>query len=415
MTPDTISHYRILRKLDRGGMGEVFLAEDTNLGRPLALKLLLAEYTRDPRRLRRFEQEARAASALNHPNILTIYEIGRDGERHYIAAEYVDGETLRRRAKREAFNIPEALDVAAQVASALAAAHAKGIIHRDIKPENVMLRPDGYVKVLDFGLAKLVEKSRGGRASADQEAETIEMAAAHTNPGAVMGTPWYMSPEQAQGFPLDARTDIWSLGCVLYEMLAGRPPFDGATPSHVIVSILEDEPQPVSARAPGAPLELERIVARALRKDRDERYQTADEMSEDLRRLRQRLEAGGAGRLHETRGGGETRDTEPAREERLTADDTPGANATANASRPARTRARADAFGEGTAGVSSRRGSVKALVAAALACVIALGAYVLYVTRSSATRGAASSRRRWGASWASARCSPERSRSAAKT
>src|SRR5438270_12913643 len=225
-----------MRRLDPGGMGEVYLAEDTRLGRALALKLLLAEYTQDSARVRRFEQEARAASALNHPNILTIYEVGEAGGRHYIATEYVEGETLRQKIRSGPLAIGEAADIAAQAAEALSAAHAAGIAHRDVKPENVMVRPDGYVKVLDFGLAKLVE-----RRGADGEAET---ETAQTNPGTVMGTTWYMSPEQARGLPVDARTDVWSLGVVLYEMLAGSPPFAGSTSSHVIVSILEREPPP---------------------------------------------------------------------------------------------------------------------------------------------------------------------------
>jgi eukaryotic-like serine/threonine-protein kinase len=389
LTPETISHYRILRKLDRGGMGEVFLAEDTKLGRQLALKLLLAEYTRDPRRLGRFGQEARAASALNHPNIITIYEIGQAGERHYIATEYVDGETLRRRVKRSRLGAVEALDVAAQIASALAAAHAKGIIHRDIKPENVMLRPDGYVKVLDFGLAKLLEKS-GERPDTDQEAETMEMHAAHTNPGAVMGTAWYMSPEQARGLPLDARTDIWSLGCVLYEMLGGRPPFDGETASHVIVSILEDEPEPLGERAPGLPPELERIVERALAKEREERYGSAGEMLEDLRRLRQRLEAEGVGRSGESSAGVRhaARETEPTREELLTkavsAADT--STAPARASRASRSGRASRTTGEHgrLSQETRRRGPAKSLIAAALVGLVALalGVYVFVVRRN---------------------------------
>jgi serine/threonine protein kinase/TolB-like protein/tetratricopeptide (TPR) repeat protein len=386
LTPEVISHYRILRKLDRGGMGEVFLAEDTKLGRPLALKLLLAEYTRDPRRVSRFGQEARAASALNHPNIITIYEIGQAGERHYIATEFVDGETLRRRVKRSAFGVAEALDVAAQIASALAAAHSKGIIHRDIKPENVMLRPDGYVKVLDFGLAKLLEKS-GGRSDADHEAETMEMLAAHTNPGAVMGTAWYMSPEQARGLPLDARTDVWSLGCVLYEMLAGRPPFDGETASHVIVSILEDEPEPLGARVEGLPPELERIVERALAKERDERYGSAGEMLEDLRRLRQRLETEEAARSGESaaRPGPAARDTRPTREE-LSTGTVPAADTSAASSRSSLggRASRASGETESDARGLRRRGPLKSLVAAALigAVALALVAYVLVVRRN---------------------------------
>jgi len=287
VSDSVISHYRIIRRLDRGGMGEVFLAEDTRLGRPLALKLLLAEHTRDADRVRRFEQEARAASALNHPNILTIYEIGRAGDRHYIATEFVEGETLRQTVKRGPVEPAEAVEIAAQIAEALSAAHAAGVIHRDVKPENVMLRPDGYVKVLDFGLAKLVERGREMSAR-DREAETL---AAHTQPGAVMGTTWYMSPEQAQGQPVDARTDIWSLGVVLYELLAGRPPFVGATPSHVVVALLEREPAPLPEHLEDAPPGLRAVLERALEKDARARYQSADEMLEDLRGLRASLEA----------------------------------------------------------------------------------------------------------------------------
>lgn len=289
MVSETISHYRIIKKLDRGGMGEVYLAEDTRLHRPLALKLLLAEHTRDQDRLRRFEQEARAASALNHPNILTIYEIGQAADRHYIATEYVAGETLRQRVARGPLPVRDALRVAAQMAEALAAAHARGIVHRDIKPENVMVREDGYVKVLDFGLAKLVEPRRAAPPT-EAEAETVELA--HTEPGVVMGTTQYMSPEQARGLPLDARTDIWSTGCVLYEMLTGRSPFAGETPSHTIVAILEDEPAPLSARLPGATPELQEIIDLALAKRPADRYQSASEMLSDLRDLEAAADTG---------------------------------------------------------------------------------------------------------------------------
>ncbi len=288
MAPGTISHYRIIRRLGRGGMGEVFLAEDTRLGRPVALKLLLNEYTRDQSRLLRFGREARAASSLNHPNILTVYEIGESGGRHFIATEFVDGETLRRRIKRAPLSAEEALAVATQVAEALAAAHEAGVVHRDVKPENVMVRRDGYVKVLDFGLAKLVERRRASASSAGsaEEAATVQMA--HTLPGAVMGTVWYMSPEQARGEEVDERTDVWALGCVLYEMLAGRPPFTGQTPSHVTVSILEDEPPLAESLGPDAPQGLARVLSRALAKERERRYATAGEMLSDLCALRGR-------------------------------------------------------------------------------------------------------------------------------
>lgn len=276
----TISHYRIIERLGEGGMGVVYLAQDTTLGRRIALKLLPARFTIDAERVHRFEQEARAASALNHPNIVTIHEIGQLDAAHFIATEFIDGVTLRERLGAGRLQVDEALAVATQVASALTAAHAARIIHRDIKPENVMLRRDGYVKVLDFGLAKLTLP----RTSAvDTEAQTTTPI--NTDPGIVMGTVNYMSPEQWRGQDVDARTDIWSLGVLLYEMLAGSTPFKGETPSHVIVSILDKAlPLPASADVPAA---LERIVGKALHKNRDERYQTARELHRDLQNLKQ--------------------------------------------------------------------------------------------------------------------------------
>src|SRR2546422_1104262 len=278
-----IGHYQVLSCLGRGGMGEVFLAQDTSLGRKVALKLLRSDFTRIEERLRRFQQEARAASALNHPNILTIYEIGHDGSLHFMATEYVEGDTLRRHVSRARMPLGQTLDVAVQVASALAAAHQAGIIHRDIKPENIMLRTDGNVKVLDFGLAKLTEP------------KTIETAAptlpqVETAPGVVMGTFSYMSPEQARGLAVDARTDIWSLGVMIYEMAAGRQPFEGETASDVMSLILQKEPPPLAHSSPEVPAEMERIVRKALRKDKEERYQTTKDLLIDLRNLRKELE-----------------------------------------------------------------------------------------------------------------------------
>jgi eukaryotic-like serine/threonine-protein kinase len=277
-----LSHYRIVSKIGAGGMGEVYLAEDTRLGRKVALKILSAELTRNEDRVRRFEQEARAASALSHPNILTIFDIGKEDSTHFIATEFIEGQTLRSGLTRVRMKIGEVLDIAVQAAGALAAAHSAGIIHRDIKPENIMVRPDGLVKILDFGLAKLIEQAP----SADSGARTI--AKANTDPGTVMGTAAYMSPEQARGKPVDARTDIFSLGVVVYEMIAGRAPFEGETASHVIVSILEKEPAPLTRSSPDAPSELERIVTKALAKDKDERYQTVKDLLIDLKRLKQR-------------------------------------------------------------------------------------------------------------------------------
>src|SRR5437660_832951 len=259
-------------------MGEVYLAEDTKLGRKVAIKTLPTEFTNDKERLRRFQHEARAASALNHPNILTIHEVGAESGTHFIAAEYIDGKTLRAILKRGRMKIDDALDVGQQAAFALTAAHGTGIVHRDIKPENIMVRQDGIVKVLDFGLAKLLEDH--AREMIDTEADTRALVL--TDPGRVLGTPQYMSPEQARGQDLDARTDIWSLAVVLSAMLAGRPPFHGETKSHTVVSILETEPPPITSFAPDTPAELQRIVRKALTKDRDSRYQTARDLMIDL-------------------------------------------------------------------------------------------------------------------------------------
>ena len=268
-------------------MGDVYLAEDTRLHRKIALKLLPIPLTDNKDRLRRFEQEARAASALNHPNILTIHEIGIEHGVHFIGTEFVNGVTLRDQMQRVRMQPDEALNIAVQITSALSAAHAAGIIHRDIKPENLMLRTDGYVKVLDFGLAKLTEKDKTERPS---EFEASRRRFNDTAPGVVMGTSSYMSPEQARGVLVDARTDIWSLGVVLYEMLTGRPPFEGATTTDVIARVIERDPLPLTRYMPDPPSELQRIVTKALAKDREQRYQAAEELLQDLKALKQDLE-----------------------------------------------------------------------------------------------------------------------------
>jgi serine/threonine protein kinase len=282
----TIGSYRLLHEIGRGGMGKVYLARDERLDRRLALKLLPARLTGDASRVARFQREARAASALNHPNILTIYDFGQDANRHYIASEYVEGQTLRDLLNEGNLTPMQALDVAAQVASALAAAHQAGIVHRDIKPENVMLRPDGYVKVLDFGLAKLTEV----RSSTDDAATLASGDSGfETRTGMVLGTVSYMSPEQASGQKVDARTDLFSLGVVLYEMVTGHRPFEGRTRNHLLVAILDAEPPPLSSYL-AAPPQLESIINRALRKDREQRYQTAKDLLADLSKLKQDLE-----------------------------------------------------------------------------------------------------------------------------
>jgi eukaryotic-like serine/threonine-protein kinase len=281
-----LGRYEVCSLLGAGGMGEVYLAQDTRLRRPVALKLLPSDFTRNKDRLVRFEQEAYAASALNHPNILTIYEIGQAGDIRFIATEFIDGVTLRQRITSTQMEVTEVLDTAVQIASALAAAHQAGIVHRDIKPENIMVRHDGYVKVLDFGLAKLIEYK--GLFS-DPEAETMQ--AVKTEPGVIVGTVSYMSPEQARGLEVDERTDIWGFGVVVYEMLARRVPFDGLTKSDVIASILKTEPLPLTRFSRNAPAELQRIIKKALRKDKGERYQTVKDLLLDLKNLPREIES----------------------------------------------------------------------------------------------------------------------------
>jgi serine/threonine protein kinase/tetratricopeptide (TPR) repeat protein len=271
-------------------MGEVYLAEDTKQhNRKVALKILPPELLDDERRVRRFRQEARAALALNHPNILTIYELGEAAGSNYIATEFIEGETLRRYLCSHTLTVDEVLGVAIQIAMALEAAHSAGIVHRDIKPENIMLREDRFardrfVKVLDFGLAKLIERDSP---RSDPEAPTIPIS--ETSPGSIIGTSGYMSPEQAEGEEIDSRTDIFSLGIVIYEMVAGVAPFKGRTDSHTRVSILDQEPAPLVEHTEGVPRQLERIVSKALAKDRLKRYQTITDLKLDLEQLRDEL------------------------------------------------------------------------------------------------------------------------------
>jgi serine/threonine protein kinase/tetratricopeptide (TPR) repeat protein len=302
---ETVSHYRIISALGSGGMGQVFLAHDMTLGRRVALKLLPAEFTMNTDRVRRFQQEARAASSLNHPNIITIHEIGQADDRHFIAIEYIDGLTLREYFKefqsrivdggrQTGLQLNEVLSITMQVADALAAAHAKGIVHRDIKPENIMIvrdshlmQKESFVKVLDFGIAKLTELQTTGR-----EGDATTKVLLNTHEGSVIGTASYMSPEQARGESIDARTDVWSLGVVLYEMLSNSVPFGGNTTPDVIASILKEDAPPISIEVPDR---LRWIVEKALRKDREERYQTIRDMFSDLRDLQRQEGARGEG------------------------------------------------------------------------------------------------------------------------
>src|SRR5262245_20104797 len=264
-------------------MGEVYLARDTKLDRSVALKILPSDISLNQERVARFVQEAKTASALNHPNIITIHEVGQFGDVIYIATEYIEGETLRMHMNSASMTVSEALDVAVHVASALAAAHEAGVVHRDIKPENLMIRRDGIVKVLDFGVAKLTDAH-----AVDRDAQTLNLVL--TAPGTLLGTASYMSPEQARGREMDGRTDVWSLGVVLYEMVTGKLPFEHETASDVIAAILKTEPPPMSTVIEDLPLELERIVGKALEKDQNERYQGIKDMVVDLRRLKKQLD-----------------------------------------------------------------------------------------------------------------------------
>ena len=279
------SHYKILGQLGVGGMGEVWLAEDTQLNRKVALKLLPDKFASEPERSRRFEIEAKAASATNHPNIVTIHEIGKSDGTYYIAQEYVEGETLRSRISQGPIPLLEALNIAYQIANALAAAHAAGILHRDIKPENVMVRPDGFVKVLDFGLARIQPVETDSNSFS--EAKTLSK---NTAPGMILGTVSYMSPEQTRGEKLDARSDQWSLGVVLYEMLTGRRPFDGNSMPEVFVAILERQPAPLTESLANLPAQLNQILNKLLAKNAEQRYPSSAQLADDLKRVHHRLE-----------------------------------------------------------------------------------------------------------------------------
>src|SRR5918912_238841 len=326
-----LSRYEIRQLLGAGGMGEVYLAHDLTLQRKVVLKVLRTDLTTREDQLQRFEREAFAASTLNHPNILTIYEIVRDDGYHFIVTEFVDGESLGQRIQRKPLKLHEILDIGVQIASALAAAHDAGIMHRDIKPDNIMLRRDRLVKVLDFGLAKLGEQE-----CIDRKAQTLTKALQLTEPGIVIGTPHYMSPEQARALPVDGRTDIWSLGVVLYLMVSGHLPFTGQTLSDVIAAILTKEPTPLTTYMPEVPAELERIITRALRKEKTERYQSVKEMGRDLKLLKQELEF--EAELERTGKADKTRE--------------PGRTAT-SAEAPA-TETKQDAAGRNTGGASAR-------------------------------------------------------------
>jgi len=283
LEPSTlVSHYKILSSIGKGGMGEVYLAQDTKLNRKVAIKFLSDEFNRDSDKLNRFIQEAQAASALNHPNIVTVFEIGEADGSRYIALEYVEGETLTSFLK-QGHRFGASLDIATQIASALDAAHSAGIVHRDIKPDNVMIRPDGVVKLLDFGIAKLTEKPEPKLESEDETAVQVK-----TSPGMVIGTANYMSPEQAKGRPVDTRTDIFSFGVLLYEMVSGRLPFEGESPLEIIGSILKEEPKPLPTGE--IPPDLVKLIGKCLRKDPDERYQTMKGLLADLKEVRSELE-----------------------------------------------------------------------------------------------------------------------------
>ena len=284
MITKTISHYEILDRLGEGGMGTVYRAVDTRLDRPVAVKLLREESTASNENKKRFVQEAKAASALNHPHIVTIYDIGQDQGVHFIAMEYVVGASLAQLLARTKLSVNQALEYAVQIADALAAAHGAGIIHRDLKPANIMVSDKGTVKVLDFGLAKLTQKSDEDVA-ARASTETVSMAAQQTDAGTILGTASYMSPEQAEGRPADVRSDVFSFGAVLYEMVTGRLAFRGETRMSTLLAVVSAEPQSPSQLAPGMPRDLEKLIERCLRKKRERRWQSMADLKVALEEL----------------------------------------------------------------------------------------------------------------------------------
>jgi serine/threonine protein kinase/Tfp pilus assembly protein PilF len=281
---ESFGRYRVVSEISEGGMGKVYLAEDPDLERKVAVKVLPEKFSVDSEGLNRFKQEARATSALNHPNIITVYEIGESEGTNYIATEFIDGLTLRERMEAGRISFDEVLSIAIQTAEALSAAHTAGIVHRDVKPENIMIRPDGYVKVLDFGLAKLAENLRSGGDSEDATRKLVK-----THPGVVMGTVAYMSPEQARGKDIDARSDVFSFGVVLYELLGGEQPFQGETMTDILAAIINSEPPPLSTLAPHLPKELLRIAGKTLKKRRDQRYHSTRDLLGDLKELHEEL------------------------------------------------------------------------------------------------------------------------------
>jgi eukaryotic-like serine/threonine-protein kinase len=289
----TVSHYRVLQRIGGGGMGVVYKAEDLKLGRLVALKFLPGEFARDPLSLERFRREARAASALNHPGICTIFDADVGHQVPFIAMELLEGETLKQRLERGRLPVEDVLEIAIQISAGLDAAHAKGITHRDIKPANIFLTSSGHAKILDFGLAKLGSAPATGVVAAPHDQPTLNLGEEYlTSPGSTIGTVAYMSPEQARGEELDHRTDLFSLGCVVYQMAAGRPPFAGQTAALIFDAILHSQPEPLTRLNPSLPPELDRIVGKALQKNRDSRYSSARELATDLKQLRRQMESG---------------------------------------------------------------------------------------------------------------------------